>query len=587
MISAIASSKMPRNTIAFALFVGIVTGICDALVLQLNLFGSRVVPYLQPSLWILVPAVWAIFCGAVAVIFLPRLIRRFTVAAVVLAGPGLLLLSRLGSFLKRSAGFSVVTSSFVCITAAAFIALLVARVSRNLDLKLNRGAAWIAVLMVLPLLLAATPIRRTERRTIAPTSVRIMRPNVLLIFLDTVRSDDARQMPNLAKFAATSVSFENAWSPAPWTLPSHFSVFTGVDQWSVDFDEKTQSFQYQGAPLARIFSAHGYTSAAIFANPLLTPGTGLSRGFQDFDYSRSCAACRSGLAWLLDHAYTYAGRRSPICSVFTASKVTGDAVHFVRNAQRPYFLTLNFMDAHDPYVVEPDCRDKSFHSYTMSDWTLFTSVSPRGSQLAPHLVSTIHNQYRSALRCLDHSLGVLFNDLQQQSDYDRTIVVIVGDHGEQFGEHGLYFHGNSLYAPVLRVPLVVKPANRNTAQRVTNPVSITDIYWTLLQLTGLARQPRGLFTADRHIVAARFETVAGLGAKSSSAYSIIGSKYHLIRSEDGREEIYDYSSDPAEKQALTSTNGVPAIDDLRASSLKLFTTAQRRQAALFSLDYLQ
>jgi sulfatase-like protein len=587
MISAIASSKMPRNTIGLALFVGIITGICDAVILQLNPFEIRCVPYLQPSVWIFVPAVWAIFCAAVAVVFLPRVIRRFTVVAVVLAGPGLLLLSRLGSVLKKRAGFSVATSSFVCIAAAALLALLAARVSRNLELKLHSRVGWIAALVALSLLLAATPIVRTERRTFSPKFSGIMRPNVLLIFLDTVRWDDAKAMPNLAKFAATSLSFEDAWSPAPWTLPSHFAVFTGIDPWSVDFDEETQSFQDQDPPLAKIFSARGYTSAAIFANPLLTPGTGLTRGFQEFDYSRSFAGCRSGLAWLLDHAYTYAGRRSPVCSVYGGSKVTGEALHFVRNAQRPYFLTLNFMDAHAPYLVEPYCRDKSFHSYTMADWTLFTSMTAQGSQLPPQLVSTIHNQYRSALGCLDRSLGELFSELRQQSDYDHTIVVIVGDHGEQFGEHGLYFHGNSLYAPVLRVPLVLKPADRITPQRVTNPVSITDIYWTLLQLTGLARNSRGLFTANRHVVAASFETVAGRGARSSSAYSGVESNYHLIRLEDGREEIYDYSSDPAEKQALTSTNGVPAIDDLRASSLRLFANEQRRRAAIFSLDYLR
>src|SRR5581483_8339370 len=430
-----------------SLLFGLVTGLVDALLIQMDV-GGRHVFYLTPWMWFWVPLIWISFCLAVGFVCLIPPLRRLALSALLAAGPGVLLISRGGPALKHGANISTAAAIGACLIVLAFLLIAGLRLPWPRALVLRSPAIVLILCGTIVLAVGAGMSRRSGVSTAVPVRVgESQRPNVVLIFLDTMRYDDARRMSNLVRFGASAITFENAWAPAPWTIPSHFSVLTGADPSSIDFVERFRRFPDNGVTLAQQLAERGYTTRAVFANPLLNPRTGFNRGFEWFEYSQSFDGCRSGLAALL-HSAEFHGyiARTGICGWMSASEVVQDAIAAVDSAKRPYFLAVNFIDPHAPYFIEPQCRDSEPGRYTRSDWALFGRISNSGGRgVLPAPVSArVHSQYQAAVRCMDRSLGQLIDYLDHQPDRRRTIVAIVGDHGEEFGEHGFVGHGNTL-----------------------------------------------------------------------------------------------------------------------------------------------
>src|SRR5204862_3009980 len=136
----------------------------------------------------------------------------------------------------------------------------------------------------------------------------------------------------LAAFARESSSFDNAWAPASWTLPSHYSVLSGIDPWKVS-GVSAARFLHDGPLLAERFHARGYETIAIFANSLLG-SPDFTPGFDRVTYSRAPGVCRSLMGELLQRPRTNGGPHSPVCGWLTASEVTARALAAVHQAKR-------------------------------------------------------------------------------------------------------------------------------------------------------------------------------------------------------------------------------------------------------------
>ena len=579
-------------TLSGRLFEGVVTGLIvglsDAILLQLNVAQSRgIASFLPPSIWFTVPLTWTTLCVLAALVCTIPSLPRFWTAILTFTGPGLLVLSRVGTLLFRQYRIRPTTlllGWFLITTAAAVLASHIVRsvAHKRLGLTRHRVIAY-AFAAILVIGAGATFGSSGPRaRIVEPRSSR---PNIILIFLDTVSYDDAvSSMPNLRMFASQAITFDNAWAPAPWTLPSHVAVLTGEDPWRLDFDDRSYSLRFSSPTLAERLSAAGYATAAIYANPVLNPDTGLMRGVghvEGFDYS---GISRSGVGFLLSRLHFHGGPRIPWFAWMSAEEVTRQAIRFVSTADRPYFLTLNFMDAHYPYYVPGKCRGKDFESFTAEDRLAFLKGVDGGFS-RPEVAARMRRQYRAAMNCLDMSLGVLLHNIEVQTGSQKTVIAIVSDHGEQFGEHGLTEHGNSLYRQVLHVPLILK-LPESTPRLISDPVNITDLYGTLLQVANV----RGSSHTTPPLLDPRLRRpVISSPATSGHVeeFSIVSSSVHLIQNQGGAEEMYDYRNDPQEQRSMDTARVPSSVQTARSMLIRGRQLSKSAGIPFRALGYFQ
>lgn len=429
-----------------------------------------------------------------------------------------------------------------------------------------------------------------ERRAVAKlTPASPNAPNVLLIVLDTVRAKSlslhgyARPTtPRLERFARTGVCFENTLSTSPWTLPSHASMFTGrfphelSANWTTPLDATYPT-------LAELFRDRGYYTAGFVANlEYCITSTGLNRGFihyEDYPLSMMQIVWSSYLArYIAVKIYektVYHGRLVHKNAV----KIKKDFLKWLsrKKDQRPFFVFLNYMDAHTPYRP-PEPFD-----------TMFGNRKPRSEepspQSSPEEVQAQFDAYEGSIAYLDHQLGLLLDELQNRGLLQNTLVIITSDHGEHFGEHGCFIHGNSLYRPLTHVPLLISfPSRVPAGKRVLEPVTLCDLPATVLDLTqleggslfpekSLARcwseecNPGGSVTP----LLSEVSTPPGTTAKwcpisKGDMQSLLVEGLYYIRSGDGSEEFYDFESDPEEEHDLAnSEEGDRALEKFRQS----------------------
>jgi arylsulfatase A-like enzyme len=395
-------------------------------------------------------------------------------------------------------------------------------------------------------------------------------PNVLFIVMDTVRAADVsvygyerRTTPNLERLASGGTVFDFAISTAPWTLPSHGSLFTGKEARAVGGSWR-RPISDEPRTLAESLRDRGYATGGFVGNLLYTSyESGLSRGFvhyEDYPVHWQTLLAHSSLSQI-DIKSDVTRARSPRemwsallrSHIQSSGDVPGDlpepagriAANFLewqRTIQnRPFFAFLNFYDAHMPYEA-PDEFVQRF-----------------GSRKEPR------DRYDGAIALIDHEIGQILQALRDRHVLENTLVVVTSDHGDHFGEHGLTGHANSLYVPLLHVPLIFWfPPVVPEGKRVSSLISLKDVAATVLDLVGM--QDAGI-TGDS--LAAHWlneqgvppevaiaELERGINVRPTNRnlhgdmYARFSSHLHYMRDGDGVEELYDYIADPAEEKNL-------------------------------------
>ena len=340
-------------------------------------------------------------------------------------------------------------------------------------------------------------LQARQARLAMPTASRDA-PNVLLIILDTVRSLNLSgygyskpTTPNLSRRAATGARFAQAWSPAPWTLPSHASMFTGLEahqlgtDWYVALDDSTRT-------LAEALRDHGWRTGGFVANlPYTSREVGLGRGFVHYE----------------DHPTSWPAffSNSALIRTATQNRPLRDAIGwhglFVQKAApdlnrallrwvdgepgRPFFAFMNYYDAHRPYLPPEPYRSRFLPpgEALQPEARRRPSNAPRWTP--EELVGSVAS-YDGAIAYLDDQLESLFQELERRRLLDNTLIVITSDHGEEFAEHGMIDHGNSLYRPSLAIPLLLWwPGRIPGGAVIPTAVSTRDIPATVVDLLGL------------------------------------------------------------------------------------------------------
>jgi arylsulfatase A-like enzyme len=415
-------------------------------------------------------------------------------------------------------------------------------------------------------------------------------PNVILIVMDTVRAQSLSlyghlqaTSPNLERWAKTAILFENALSTSPWTLPAHASLFTGryphqlSTSWHSPLDANVPT-------LAEILSQNGYRTSGFVANTTYCSyETGLHRGFVHYeDYKASLAETFRSSSLVRRSSVQFFGLRRLIGNFDllarkNAAQINRDFLTWLDKSERqPFFTFLNYFDAHDPYL--PPAEFARWGPQSVEDYSLICHWwALDKSALAEQKVNKALQAYEGAVRYVDDQIGRLLNSLEKRGYLENTIVVITSDHGEAFGEHGLFGHGNCLYRSVIQVPLMISyPPHLPMELRLKQPVSLRDIPATVLDLIGL---PEGRTFPGRslsrfwhsgveidhnsEVVLSEIMSPSRIPpdqgrspiSKGPMKSIVVNSKQYIRNYGDGYEELYDLDRDWTEVQGLTRAAG--------------------------------
>jgi len=401
--------------------------------------------------------------------------------------------------------------------------------------------------------------------------------------LDTVRADhlscygyERPTTPSLDALAGRSDLHLVARATAPWTLPSHASMFTGEYPFAhgaqARKDERTSRIVYahplrpESSTLAEALAAEGYETAGFATNgAYLSARYGLGRGFETYVEKEP-------------------GKPSLAPDVVARTLAWLDA----RESGRPFFLFVNFMDAHRPYNVTPLPADRAA-SLPPPDPEdpgalldeLARLVLEGDDPPPPELIRRVVSQYDTALANLDLSLGALFEGLRQRGLLDGALLIVTSDHGEYFGEHDLVEHSKDVYEEALHVPLIVKRPGQQVGRVLSEPVSLVEM--PCLVLSHLPEDARlrhasafpcagdGVQLAELRYTRGK-DLVQPYGERFRRERTVLyAGRYKVIRSTDGKHELYDLERDPRELHNLVAEQ--PELAD---HMLKLAGELRRR-----------
>jgi len=426
--------------------------------------------------------------------------------------------------------------------------------------------------------------------------------------IDTARADRfsfdgyARDTtPAIAALAKEGVVYERATSPAPWTLPAHASLFTGLFPSTHGADSGHLWLDDERVTLAELFRDDGYRTLGYVENPCIGKLFNFQQGFETFE-EVWLGATREGA----DTGAEETNRRIDRWLAFREGNVEA--------RRQPFFMFINYVEPHLPYKP-PEPERSRFLTPPVDAQAVARLSRFRHPEEVKYILGSVtlsagdlrvlSDLYDGEIAYVDRHVGEVAGLLRQRGLLDRTVLAVTSDHGEMLGEHGLMDHKLNLYQQVLRIPLVLRyPPSVAPGLRIESPVMLQDLYPTLLSLAGVDQPPappnaagaggpawppesrvlpgitgltpgpiRGA-TVDDPLIAEyahpgefldAMKTVAqgaDLTRWSRSLEAIQAGGQKLIWSSDGRNEQYDLTSDPME----TTDQGPQDPDALHLSA---------------------
>ncbi len=326
---------------------------------------------------------------------------------------------------------------------------------------MNRSRAIFVALI--PLLLVLALLTGCPRKA-AP------RHHVVLITVDALRADhlgcygyDRGTTPQLDNLAARSLVYTQAYCPIPKTSASIASMLTGLHPVLHRTAPGPDLLHPGNRTLAELLTEAGYDTAAIVENANLSIENGFNRGF-----SRYTEVWKEGVA-----------------KEKTAEPITRDALAFLgEKHDKPFFLWLHFIDTHAPYLPPaefvrpvPGSRGRLIQEIGKK---VIAGTRPELERIAAGgaCEGDFIDLYDGALRYVDDRIGRILDIVRRQYG-DSTVVIVSSDHGEELGEHNLFFdHGPLTFQTSTRIPLIVSFPGRSPA-RIDRPVSFMDLLPTV------------------------------------------------------------------------------------------------------------
>jgi arylsulfatase A-like enzyme len=412
-------------------------------------------------------------------------------------------------------------------------------VSRRAFLKagLASGVVAIPAMAAASRLLEHKPSGLTViHRTGLPATLR-SKPNMIFLMIDTLRADhmgaygyDKAVTPHLDALAAESILFTNSLTQSSWTKPSVATMLTSLYPSSHKTIYKKSALPHAAVTLPEILSTNGYVAGGFANNVNLAPLFNFDQGFSDYeflapDYLLGASEASSQLAVYqtarMVNARFLKSRKNVHHFYQPAEVVNERAMAWLTARQEErFFLFLHYMEPHDPYFEHP------YSSYGIAR----VSTPHPSPDMAPEIVRL----YDGEIAYMDQRLGELFGWLKKQGLYDETLIVLTADHGEEFYEHGGWWHGLTLFDEQIRVPLLLKMPKQQMAGTVDTDITRSlDIAPTLLRAAGFD-VPQAMQGLDLLGETPRPQlSFAEEDHQGNVLYSISGPSWKLIEANEG------------------------------------------------------
>ncbi len=431
------------------------------------------------------------------------------------------------------------------------------------------------------------PAREEQTRSAAGPDPRLDNPNIVILLGDTLRPDylgcygnTTGASPNIDVMAAEGLRFKNAYANAPWTLPSHASLFTGFPPKA--HGQTHAAVHRQGArrwvdtgvalprrfeTIASTLKGIGYQTHGMSQNVWVGSGS-----TQDYGFDRFWPLWNETWKENVDQ-YVFSG----------AGAALHKTAHFVRrflrefrNPDQPFFLFINNMICHLPYTPPDRLRRrfvdgpprKDLSQVKTDTWLLKKQAGDLGEDEMWHL----RDLYQAEVAAFDEAVGQIVRELKREKLLDTTLFVVTSDHGECIGHHGFFDHLFNMFDDLLRVPLIIRHPKLPAGRVRRELVQLTDMFPTILQLLGrnetgkelklpgrplpLDRAPdesdRPLFFLFRRgspvlkLLAEKLppETVARLDC---DLFGVRWGDWKLVVDHNGAAQLYNVAEDPAEE----------------------------------------
>ena len=319
-------------------------------------------------------------------------------------------------------------------------------------------------------------------------------PNLLILAVDTLRADALERVatPNLDRLIEHGTSFSQAITPVPRTTPAVASLLTGLEPHHHGSREVGDPIDDGATTLPEILAANGYRTLGVTTNPAAGPRQKLQRGFEHYRSDEDIAAAVPGLY------RDFSG--APPSGPGWAQATTQQALRLVAEsgladpgdgeASDPFFLFLFYFDPHFLYLPPSPWQDDVDGAACRALYDALGSGKLRAGAMfadldgvASRAAEDCRALYDAEVAYLDHQIGVLLAALRMMGLLDNTVVVFTADHGENFGEGGLYFeHGDNVHDAGLRIPLVFSGPGIAHGRTDPGAVSLVDVAPTALSL---------------------------------------------------------------------------------------------------------
>ena len=391
-------------------------------------------------------------------------------------------------------------------------------------------------------------------------------PTVILIVVDTLRADHLSQYgyerstsPALAQFSAQSTLFSAAYSTSSWTQPSVASLFTGLLPARHGVVRQSTILPAELDTLAGLLAEGGWQTVGFSGNLFIGAKTGFDRGFEHFEGHEGKVLAYPDAGEMLDRLSSWLEAR--------------------RNRGKPTFLYFQPMNCHGPYRVPAERRSDLLARdptgvFDYND-ELMTAILKDGDidarqRVTPEYLTSLTDQYDTAVRYSMEVVGALLKRLRQEGLYQDSLIIVTSDHGEELFDHGGFGHGYSLFEEVVRVPLWIKVPRQREGAKVELPVSLVDLLPTILEVVGVERLASDLNLDGRSLAPLLTGATQAPGFRArpivmdtrwksrAVASAIRRGSYKLIEVESdyqGRSNVrllFDLASDPVERVDLSA-----------------------------------
>lgn len=444
--------------------------------------------------------------------------------------------------------------------------------------RVLRKACFIIALLTLPSAWDAVEGQQQLRRPRDRGDTPRTHPNVVIFMIDTLRADrlgaygytERPTSPRIDALARESVLFERAYAPAPWTLPSVVSTATSLMPGEHGTLDDRYVMSEQTKPQAERLRALSYRTINLYSN---------AYSGQDFNMHR-------GFDVLQSPKFTDGAKVSTV---------------FDDYLREPFYLFIHNIEPHTPHSYAPmqpqegfraisaerrhEIREhyNAYRSLTRAD---FAANRPLGStdntleqqerlRALTELREDYCELYDSAVRMADTRVGEVIDELRRRGIWDKTIFIVLSDHGEEFDEHGGWLHDQSVYEELIHVPLLIRfPQDAFGGRRVSEVVSLIDLMPTIFQYIGYAkgnRSPSGrnlmplirgedaTDEPDFRVISMRINTKKYFKPWKETRGDINIAVRHkhwkgIWNLEPDTLELYDLEADPAERKNLSEEN---------------------------------